>query len=267
MIFDDSDKKNFEKPIELDLDLVDPNSDLNTNLKIGNLLFGKLGETEVFELIKNSGLIQKLNDRNFFNINFSIEYLSDLDNRIFLKTREGEILVHIRLKFADFFIKKISENRKMIYIDWLLTQNVSLKTEKYKKKLFKGQEYPGLNVFKEITILIFMIHKKLQSYGVFNIPEYFHDAILFQKEFRFVDYEKEAYFKKLQIQFKNFTIRELSNLIHESKIFFKSNGKQFLWNHGEMLSSMNEFIYESIFDENYKNQYKKFFETEFEIKE
>lgn len=266
MIFDDSDKKNFEKPIELDLDLVDPNSDLNTSLKIGNLLFAKLEEKEVFELVQDSGIIRKLNDRKFFDIDFSIEYLSDLDNRIYLKTKKGEVLVHIRLKFADFYIKKISENRKMIYIDWLLTQNVHLDSELHHKKLFKGQEYPGLNLFKEITIFIFMIHKKIQSYGVFNIPEYFHDAILFQKEFRFVDPEKEAYFKKLQVEFKNYTIRELSNLIHENKIFFKSNGNQFLWNHGEMLSTMNEFIYSSIFDDDYKTQYKKFFETNFEIR-
>lgn len=266
MIFENSDKNKPQKPIELDLDLVDPNSELNTSLKIGNLLFAKLDENTVYDLIKESGMIEKLKERNFTDLDFSIEYISDFDNRIYLKTKSGEILVHIRLKFADFYIKKISSNRKMIYIDWLLTQNVNLKNEIHKKKLFKGQEFPGLNLFKEITIFIFLIHKKIQSYGVFNIPEYFHDAILFQKEFRFVDPEKEAYFKKIQAQFKKMTIRELSNLIHENKIFFKTNSTQFLWNHGEMLSTMNGFVYESIFDDEYKSSFKKFYETEFEIR-
>jgi hypothetical protein len=267
MIFGDSDKQSKNPNDLINFDSVDFNSDLNTNLNIEEKLFGKLNHEELYTMFEKAGIIRKLKERGYEDCEFITEFISNLDNRIFIKSKEQEILIHIRLKFSDFFIKAINENRKMIYIDWLLTQNVKLGTTLHKKKLFPGQEYPGLNIFGEFTNFIFLLYSELNCYGVFNIPEYFHDAVLFQKNFKFVSPEKQGYFLCLLDTFKNIPIRKISNLIQENKIYFKEKDEVFIWLHGEMLSTENEQLKESIFDKDYFERVKKFQKTLLYIKE
>ena len=144
----------------------------------------------------------------------------------------------------------------MIYIDWLLTQNIKLGKLKDKKILFQGQEYPGLNIFKELTQFIFLLFSRMSCYGVFNIPEYFHDAVLFQRNFLFVDPIKQGHFKAILSTFKNYTVRDLSKLIYTDRLGFTDTNEVYKWKHGEMLFTNDEYLKETIFDKNYFEKVK-----------
>ncbi|EMM82226.1 hypothetical protein LEP1GSC037_3876 [Leptospira interrogans str. 2006001854] len=69
----------------------------------------------------------------------------------------------------------------------------------------------------EITSFIKILAAKLGAYGAFNIPEYFHDAVLFHKSFQFVDPEKEGRFRAILQSFNRTNLRELSDQIHKEK--------------------------------------------------
>lgn len=252
-IFESTDKRNLKQDSDKlsNLDMLDFTTELSTSLNLEKLIFGRFSNEEINTMLEESKIYDKIKIRGYSNFKLETDPISDLDNRIYIKTESNEILVHIRLKIADFFIKQIQENRKMIYIDWLLTQNINLGKLKDKKVLFEGQEYPGLNIFKELTQFIFLLFSKMNCYGIFNIPEYFHDAVLFQKSFKFVDPIKQGHFKSILKAFKKYTVRDLSHLIHTKKLRFLETNEEYTWKYGEMLFTTDEYLSETIFDKKY----------------
>ncbi|MCC6274336.1 MAG: hypothetical protein IT569_00620 [Leptospiraceae bacterium] len=239
------------------LELIDISKELNTSLGLEKEIFGKFTIDEIRDMLTYSNIFLVLKERGYPNPKLEIEVFSELDNRIFLKTQSDEILVHIRLKVSDFALKKINETFKMVYIDWLLTQNIKLQNIKDKKKLFQGQKYPGLNIMTELTAFLLLLTRKMGAKGVFNIPEYFHDAVLFHKNFKFLDPEKEGKFRALISTFKKSNLRFLSNAIHEQKIFNVTENKIYEWQHGEMLSTDNDYLNELVFNQSYFDTVEK----------
>lgn len=264
-IFKHSDKKGKKTSEDFQLDIIDFTDELHGSLNLERLVFGKFHDNEIYSLMAESNIFDKIRQRGYANFHLETDPISDLDNRIYIKTDSGDILVHIRLKIAEYFIKVIEEERKMIFIDWLLTQNINLGRLHEKKILFDGQEYPGLNIFKELTDFIGRLMKETNAYGIFNVPEYFHDAVLFQKDFKFVDPEKQGLFKALLKNFKHIPIRNIGHLIQNRKVFYKSSKEVFEWRHGEMLCSNDSFINEKIFNKEYFEIVEKYVKTEYEL--
>lgn len=257
--FKNSDKLTVSSgPFDLgDLELIDISKELNTSLGLEKKIFGKFSYDEIYEMLVYSNIFFVLKERGYNQPKLEIEIASEMDNRIFLKTGNGEILVHIRLKVSDFSLKRVNEFFKMVYIDWLLTQNIKLKNLKDKKKLFQGQKYPGLNIMTEITAFLLLLTRKLGAKGVFNIPEYFHDAVLFHKNFKFLDPEKEGIFRALLFTFRKNNLRFLSNAIHDKKIYNISKNSIYEWQHGEMLSTDDDYLNQMVFDQNYYDKVEK----------
>ncbi|BDA79863.1 hypothetical protein LPTSP3_g27930 [Leptospira kobayashii] len=251
-VFSSTDK-NKDNPNWLNLDelsLVDVSRELNTSLNMEPRLFNRFRKEEVQELLLESGLLKAVQSRGFPNCVLSLEILNDYDNRVYIKTGKDKILVHMRLKVSQFHMKGDDEQFPMIYIDWLLTQNLNFTDDKIKKELYFGQEYPGLNVLNEITDFIRLLSKKLGTSGAFNVPEYFHDAVLFSRKFRFIDPEKEGTFRALIHSFKGINLRLLSSQIHQNKVCFVS-GEPYEWKYGEMISCTDIYLEKKVFQDSY----------------
>ncbi|WP_411824862.1 hypothetical protein [Leptospira sp. 'Mane'] len=233
-----------------ELSLVDVSRELNTSLNMEPRLFNRFRKDEVQEILLESGLLKAVQSRGFPNSVLSLEVLNDYDNRVYIKTDRDKILVHMRLKVSQFHMKGDDEQFPMIYIDWLLTQNLNFTDEKIKKELYFGQEYPGLNVLNEITDFIRLLSQKLGTSGAFNVPEYFHDAVLFSRKFRFIDPEKEGTFRALISSFKGTNLRVLSSQIHQNKVCFVS-GEPYEWKYGEMISCTDIYLEKKVFQDSY----------------
>jgi hypothetical protein len=242
----------FDDMIDTDVMSMDINKEFTqSSLYVETLIFNRFSMDDIRSILESSGVFRKLNERGYIDHRLEIVHISDLDNRIYIKNKDKEILVHIRLKLNDFFIKKLENSFKMMYIDWLLTQNIRLGKLKEKKRLFHGQEYPGLNIFAEITTFITELTQKIGAHGVFNVPEYFHDAVLFHKNFKFVDPKKEGEFRTLIETFKKSSLRELSLLIHSGLIYDQTEGLIYQWKYGEMLYTGEHFLEENLFGSEY----------------
>lgn len=247
-----TDKKKFDFSSEdFEVTLFNPAEDLKGFRIEEGLIFNRFSKEEIWEMLSETQVISKLYERGYSDFHLEIQCLSHLDNRIFVKTPKNEILIHLRLKLDDFEIKRVGQVLKMIYIDWLLTQNIRFAKKKIKKKLFEGQDYPGLNIFGEITKFILLLTKKVGVHGIFNVPEYFHDAVLFHKNFRYLDPEKEGIFQVMLENFKKIPLHQLSDLIHNNRIYNITHNKTFSWFHGEMFYTEFEEIRELIFNSEY----------------
>lgn len=237
-------------PENLELNLGDISSEFSSVREGNKLFFGRFHKDEIQDLLEESGIWTTLARRGYVGCNLEINILSYLDNRIYIKTNKGDVLVHIRLKADDFYFKTINQSLKLIYIDWLLTQNINYNKNK-PKGLFEGQEYPGLNIFKEITFFIRMLSERLGAHGVYNIPEYFHDAVLFHKYFKFLVPEIEGEFLSLLKFFGKRNVRKLSDDVHSGNIIYAESKEIYQWKHSEMIYSDLDYMQNQIFNDSY----------------
>lgn len=256
--FDDFSFKSFDLG---DVEFKDPFSPLGRHLLQEDRLFGIIPIDEVESALETSGIYPRIRNLGFKKFQFSFENLTPEDQRLFVKDEKNRILIHLRLKLAVFnppsYIKSLPFQLNLLYIDWLLSQNPD-KSFTEKRKAFPGQNFPGLALYKQIGIFIRTLAKKLDTDGVLNSPEYFHDAVLFMKDFNFVDPYKEALGRAL-LKFRrnpvykdgkaqnNISLRRLSWAIYNKKLILidklaKEKEKEFFWPHGEMLSGLNPEI-------------------------
>lgn len=252
--YKDTDKKKFDfSTDEFEITLANPAEDLKGFRIEEGFIFGRFSKEDIWEMLSEAQVISKLQERGYFNFHLETQCLSHLDNRIFIKTSKNEVLIHMRLKLDDFEIKRVGQVLKMIYVDWLLTQNIRLGKRKIRKKLFEGQDYPGLNIFREIKKFILLLTRKMGVHGIFNVPEYFHDAVLFHKSLKFLylDPEKEGLFQTLLESFKKISLHKLSELIHNNRIYNMASNKTFSWFHGEMFYTEFEEIKHALFNSEY----------------
>jgi len=255
-LFDWFDKlKGGDKRIELTgFDEVEINEDLHGGPLVRNSeiprIFAKYSESEIRELLDWSGIFGALKEKGYRKAEIELQYLSDQDQRIFLKEK-GEILVHIRLKLSSFRFRLHpgAPQRKLLYIDWLMTRHPKVKSFK-KEKLFPGQELPGLGIFTHITDFITNLALGVGAKGAFNIPEYFHDALLFHREFQFYDPVREAHFRALIRDLRKFGAREISKALGEGRIK-NAEGEVLAWSPGEMISILDPELEEMIWTPEY----------------
>ncbi len=245
-----------EKDIELtDLDPVALNADLGAGPLVkqddGQVrIFGKYTEAEITELMEWSEIFAALKDKGYKNYRLELQYLSDMDQRIFVK-EDDDILIHIRLKLSDFRFRLHAgaPTRKLLYIDWLLTQHPKSKRIR-PERLFPGQELPGLGIFSQISDFITNLGLGVNARGAFNIPEYFHDALLFHRQFYFYDPVREALFRALIRDLSRYGARRISRALTDGRVR-DSKGESVTWKPGEMISPLGPELEEMLWDPDY----------------
>ncbi|RME87984.1 MAG: hypothetical protein D6767_10960, partial [Candidatus Hydrogenedentota bacterium] len=167
-------------------------------------------------------------------------------------------LVFLRLKFKDYQLKYHKEIPPfpMIYIDWLETCHIKAKNT---KKLYPGQKYPGLGLYPNFAVFFKKLAFQVGSRGAFNMPEYYHDAFLFHRDFWFYNPAREAEFRAVRKQFHFLKIRQVSDLLHQKKICKLNHRKEevFPWKPAEMLSFIDKSLHNIVFSRSWEKQIHK----------
>ncbi len=213
-------------------------------------IFGKFSEQEIFELLSWSGIFEKIQKKGYKDVRLELQYLSEMDQRIFIKWNE-EVLVHIRLKISNFRFR-FSPNvptKTLLYIDWLMTRD-PLRKQKIEKSLFQGQDAPGLGIFNEIADFIFNLCLGLGVKGSFNIPEYFHDALLFHRHFRFYDPQREAFFRALIRDLRHLKAKKITEALSNNQIYDQDD-QIVQWIPGEMITLIDPVFSDFIWNKEY----------------
>ncbi|MCS7204257.1 MAG: hypothetical protein NZ853_01010 [Leptospiraceae bacterium] len=213
-------------------------------------IFGKFSETEIYELMAWSGIFEKLQKRGYQNYQLELQYLSDLDQRILIKWQD-EVLIHMRLKLSSFRFRFSpgAPSKKLLFIDWLMTRDPLRKNER-KRPLFQGQDCPGLGIFNEIADFVFNLAIGLNAKGAFNIPEYFHDAVLFHRQFRFYDPEREAFFRALVRDLRKYGTRNITEALSQSRVLDQDN-QTVSWVPGEMITLIDPEFSDFVWNKDY----------------
>ncbi|MCB1139414.1 MAG: hypothetical protein KDK23_11690 [Leptospiraceae bacterium] len=236
---------NEEKSIPLDdLDISDLG--LHDSMIQNGLFLGHLRTPEVESVVQQSGLLEELKGRGYKEFTLSVEVESLQDNRIHICIPGGEDLFFLRLHLGSFPLVGPNPAR-LISIDWFQTQNPRMAH----KRLFPGQKYPGLGfgILAAFRSLLALLADRTHAAGIITVPEYFHDAVLFNRymKCRFLNPEKAADFENLRILGN---VRAVSAAIQAGKLQRK-NGEVYAWRHGEMVHFRPDYLNAMVFDDSY----------------
>jgi len=88
-------------------------------------------------------------------------------------------------------IRQKDKRAECLYVDWMMMQNPYAEFSA-KKPALPGQKHPGLRIGNHILEILFHVAKRIRSDGLANSPNYLHTAVLFSKEFMFIDPKVQA---------------------------------------------------------------------------
>lgn len=255
---------------EVDLDLSElENEDLLQGraklMKSDDLFLGIYDLENVTELLEQSGLLPGLQTRGFNKLEISLETKNTRDQRLYIKDKKTrENLVFMRMHLGSFYSSEQTlpmDNMHLLFIDWLLLQNINADNIE-PDKLFPGQKYPGLGLFKEVKSFVLSLTENKYLDGVANIPEFYHDAVLFRDRFQFLKPESQAMFDTVSKQLKKLGLKKLSLMISEEKIRMHHRGKAedqvFKFMLGEMVAAKCPELLHYFESDLYHKRYKNF---------
>ncbi len=189
-----------------DLEEIDFSDELLGATRFGDgkkLFLSTYTEEELWHALEKAQIITELKARGYYPIKLEIDFLTERDHRFYL-TYKGEKILHMRLRLSHFKLHRhpLMPALKMLFIDWLESRHILRAHDKktnraWEKMLFPGQDFPGLGIFNRTETFLRNLVVDTHAYGGFNLPEYFHDALLFHRAFRFYDPAKEAFFRSL----------------------------------------------------------------------
>lgn len=115
-----------------------------------------------------------------------------------------------------------------LVIDWLVFQNPRESFTSERPRL-PGQKYPGLGIMRNCMTAILDLARETGKEAVINIPEYYHNAVLYQPAFRFYSPYVEGRFLALQQFLHGLTLSDASSLVASRSIYDEMNNKVFIW--------------------------------------
>ena len=224
-----------------------------THFSNGKPLFlSTYSEEQLWQALERSQIIAELKHRGYYPVKLELEFLTERDHRFYLLFKDEKIL-HMRLRLSHFKLHRhpLMPAIKMLFIDWLQSRHV-LKGQG-SRGLFPGQDVPGLGIFNRIDVFLRNLVVDTHAYGDFNLPEYFHDALLFHRAFKFYDPAKEAFFRALLRDLHGHGAREISRALSDGRVRDKKQGVM-EWHGGEMLIFMQPSHAEVIFSARYDRE-------------
>jgi hypothetical protein len=82
-------------------------------------------------------------------------------------------------------------NFEVIAVEWLCMQHPKERFTPEKPRL-PGQKYPGLGLGYTIMEILVIMSKRLRTAGLLNIPDHFHNAQMYSREFHYLEPVYEA---------------------------------------------------------------------------
>lgn len=187
----------FEPSPHLSLDLTA--DDLNEQLageKTSELFLGHFEKTRIMNALDNFGILRELTGRGYPDIHLELQARGPHEHflRLYDQSREKrELLSEIILKEGRYVPAAIPgldmtvcPVMDVLCIEWILMQDFRGAFQAGRRRL-PGQNHPGLGVGQQVVHLLDWVANLLQKDALLNMPEYFHNAVFYDRWFKFVD--------------------------------------------------------------------------------
>lgn len=213
--------------------------------------------------LEKYGVFAELKKRGFQNPKFDINTSDPFQQRLSIYNQGKEksnILVEVVLKRKHFttytgFPSKINgRSYEFLCVEWLSMQDSRSEFTPERPRL-PGQKYPGLRTGRFAFELLTLVCKRLRLAGIFNVPEYFHNAQIYSKNFHFLNPEFEGKRKAIERDLlKNNSLADVSWAIDSHCV--RENNQPFQWFVSELIMPLDRDLQDYFSSAEYQNRVK-----------
>lgn len=239
--------RKFFRPPEMNMDLASFSleQEFSAN-RDSDLFLSRYRYAELKDMLVQSGILDHMRKQGLQDLIVRMDVRTYNDHRLYIYWQEEiaeKLALHLRVRLEQFSERKEdicgAEGCHFLVVDWLRLQNPGRKFRKDFEP-FPGQFYPGLGMMSELSVFFNLLANDLNLSGIYQIPEFFHDAMLFARKYRFFDPDSEGKFRALRRDLRYLGLRRISQFIVEKKILHKESGKSAEWDMGKQLEAIKE---------------------------
>lgn len=248
----------------LDLDLSEEEllEDLNRH-GTNDRLLERFTKEQVRNALEDHGVWKQLADKGYPKADLKIHSLDPFRQsvRVLTSLEDPEDDEHLlcELRVFDAWMNGICPLTQTpmsidaLVIDWLVFQNPHGVYTPDRPRL-PGQKYPGLGIMRTCMAAILDLANEIGKEAVINIPEYYHNAVLYQPVFRFYSPYVEGRFLALQKFLHGLTLSDASSLIASCSLFDDAADKVFVWKPHEQVLGLIPRVIEYFDSEAYRRK-------------
>ena len=202
-----------------------------------NRLFGRYTPAELRERLDASGLLAGLAGRGYPEPILRLSCADPADQRICLyagaETRD-RLLLEARLQLAPFHPRRPigpfteESSFRMLVIHWLVLSSPD-GTFTVDRPRLPGQEKPGLGLLSQTIALLKAFSRELSVDGVLDVPDHFHTALFYSRDFRYLDPEAEGRFQAIARDLSGVPLALASDAIREGCLVDRATGAPMPW--------------------------------------
>lgn len=224
--------------------------------------YSKAGILKVFEKF---GICKALQKKGFNDLKLSMntqdQYRQML--RMYHKVKQpdhllGEMVIEKAKLTAksEHFIPTEFYPLGMLMIDWLVLQNPQAEFIEERPRL-PGQEYPGLGIGLHVLELLYLMAKHQQTQGLLIVPHYYHTALIFSREFRFINPEYQALLNRMEADLSIYPLPVRAWAVECGAVYRKFDNTQFVWEPEEQILACDHKLREYLHSNEYEAQVKE----------
>jgi hypothetical protein len=198
---------------------------------------GMLSKPEVLRALENHEIFSALRLKGFVDTICQMETSDPFEHRLQIylnRTNKESMLIEMVLHKTRLFSDKLPiqceffNSLELLFVEWLLLQNPAEKFDADQMRL-PGQRHPGLGLAKKVLNFLIFLSKKLRVNGIVAVPGHFHNAVIFSRQFQYLNPESEGKLKALQRDLKPYTLNVASWAIELNCVRNISTGDYVKW--------------------------------------
>jgi hypothetical protein len=229
-----------------------------------SLLLGRYTLNEVKVVLNKKSFFKEARKRKLWPLDFDLDSSEFPLQRlqIFYQEKKPEnMIVDLKIKEDVFYPKKkIASNfpvseYKFLILDWLTLQNPLLDFSQEKSPL-PGQKHPGLNLGKKVADIFVYLARLSRKDGVLAFPNFFHNALLFSRNFHFLNPEKLGEVLAIKASFPEVSFKKLAWIVYLDCMKDKK-GKKYEWKAEEQIFPLDKMLINYFDSKSYKEKVKE----------
>jgi hypothetical protein len=238
-------------------------SDL-TGDKGSSLFLGKYSLHEVFAVFKKRNFLRDAQERKLWPLDYhmdSSEFPLQRFRIYYREKKEENLIVDLKIREGIFRPKEeltaaipLSQFN-FLHLEWLTLQNPLLEFGGDLTPL-PGQKHPGLNLGKKVLDIFVYLARLCRLDGMLAYPAYFHNALLFSRNFRFLNPQKRAEVLSIRKTFRHIPFKQLAWIVHLECLKEKGMGV-YKWQAEEQVHPLHKVLRSYFDSRDYKRKVKK----------
>ena len=206
------------------------------------LFLGRLDAAMLERELEEAGILSGLAERGYPSVRIRTSLEAGEHRLRILPVGGSTPLLDLRTSESSTFLKDPRMSRlglevlSFLSMNWLTLQDPRRTFTKDRPAL-PGQEHPGLGLLRCVYSRLIQWAEDWGKDGLLGFPEYYHNAAIYSRAFRFLSPVRQGRFEALRQALSGLPLAEASRLVSEGRVRDGATEQALLWEPAEMVAA------------------------------